>query len=102
MKINIPEIDYYISAIDALNRTVFSTLAIVIIEKHFQRDISDTTKVWLDFHDQEQLIQECTNCTDISVSVHTNDKVNIIEAMIVFSQYSQPDTALHIYLLFIK
>ena len=85
------EIHYCISALDALNRKVFSTLAIVIIKNHLQPNISDTTKVWLNFHDQEQLIQERTNCTKISVSVHANDKVNIIEAIIIFSQYSQPN-----------
>ena len=85
------EIHYCISALDALNRKVFSTLAIVIIKSHFQPNIPDTTKIWLDFHDQEQLIQERTNCTKISVSVHTNDKVNIIEAIIVFSQHSHPN-----------
>ena len=94
------EIRYCISAIDALDRDVFSTLAIVIIKNHFQPNISDTTKVWLDFHDQEQLIQEGTKCTNISVSVHASDKVNIIEAVIVFSQYYQSNIlskSLHIY-----
>ena len=91
---------YCISAIDALHRNVFTTLAIVIITNHFQPNISDTSKVWLDFRDQEQLIQEGINCTKISVAVHTNDKVNIIGAMIVFSQYSQTNIlskSVHIY-----
>ena len=94
------EIHCCISALDALNRNVFSTLAIVIIKNHFPPNIYDTTKVWLDFHDQEQLIQERTNCTKISVSVHANDKVNIIEAIIIFSQYSHPNIlskSVHIY-----
>ena len=51
--------------------------------------IPKATKVWLSFDDQEQLIQEGIKCTVIGVTVHTNEKVNIIDAMIVFSQNSQ-------------
>ena len=83
------EIYYCISAIDALGRKVYSTIAIDIVRNHSQTNIPKTTKVWLSFDDQEQLIQENTKCTVIGVTVHTNDKVNIINAMIVFSQYSQ-------------
>ena len=83
------EIYYCISAIDALGRKVYSTIAIDIVRNHSQTHIPKTTKVWLSFDDQEQLIQENTKCTVIGVTVHTNDKVNIINAMIVFSQYSQ-------------
>ena len=82
------EIYYCISAIDALGRMVYSTIAIDIVRNHSQTNITKT-KVWLSFDDQEQLIQENTKCTVIGVTVHTNDKVNIINAMIVFSQYSQ-------------
>ena len=79
---------YCISAIDALSRNVYSTIAIDIVRNYSQPNIPKTTKVWLSFDDQEQLIQEGTNCTTISVTVHTSDQFNIIDAMIVFSLYT--------------
>ena len=85
------KIYYCISAIDAIGRKVYSTIAIDIVRNHSQTNIPKTTKVWLSFDDQEQLIQEGTKCTVIGVTVHTNDKVNVIDAMIVFSQYSQTE-----------
>ena len=84
------EIYYCISAIDALGRNVYSTIAINIARNNSQHNIPKTTKVWLSYDDQEQLIQEDKNCTTISVTVHTNDQFNIIDAMIVFSLYTQP------------
>ena len=85
------EIYYCISAIDAIGRKVYSTIAIDIVRNHSQTNIPKTTKVWLSFDDQEQMIQEGIKCTVIGVTVHTNEKVNIIDAMIVFSQYSQAE-----------
>ena len=84
------EIYYCISAIDALSRNVYSTIAINIVRNNSQHNIPKTTKVWLSFGDQEQLIQEGTNCTTISVTVHTNDQFNIIDGIVVFSLYTQP------------
>ena len=82
---------YCISAIDALGRTVYSTIAIDIVRNYSQHNIPKTTKVWLSFDYQEQLIQEGKNCTNISVTVHINDQSNIIDGKIVFSLYTQPD-----------
>ena len=84
------EIYYCISALDALDRNVYSTIAINIVRNYSQPNIPKTTKLWLSYDDQEQLIQEGTNCTTISVTVHTNDQFNIIDGMIVFSLYHQP------------
>ena len=81
---------YCISAIDALGRNVYSTIAIDIVRNYFTSNILTTTKLWLSFNDQEKLIQEGTNCTTISVTVHTNDLFNIIDGMILFSLYTQP------------
>ena len=81
---------YCISAIDALGRNVYSTIAIDIVRKYSQPNIPKTTKLWLSFYDQEQLIQEGKNCTTISMTVHGNDQFNIIDGMIVFSLYNQP------------
>ena len=85
------EIYYCISAIDAIGRKVYSTIAIDIVRNNSQTNISETRKVWLSFEDQEQLIEEGTKCTVIGVTVHTNDKVNVIDAMIVFSRNSQTE-----------
>ena len=85
------EIYYCISAIDAIGRKVYSNIAIDIVRNNSQTNIPKTTKVWLSFDDQEQLIEEGIKCTVISVTVHTNEKVNIIDAMIVFSQNSQTE-----------
>ena len=84
------EIYYCISAIDAFSRNVYSPIAIDIVRNYSQPYIPKTTKVWLSFDDQEQLIQEGKNCTTISVTVHTNDQLNTIDGMIVFSLYTQP------------
>ena len=84
------EIYYCISAIDALDRNVYSTIAIDIIRNYSKPIIPKTTKLWLSFYDQEQLIQEGKNCTTISMTVHGNDQSNIIDGMIVFSLYNQP------------
>ena len=81
---------YCISAIDALSRNVFATIAIEIVRNYFMSNIPKTTKLWLLFIDQEKLIQEGTNCTTISVTVHTNDQFNIIDGVIVFSLYALP------------
>ena len=80
---------FCISAIDALSRNVFSAIAIDVVRNYSQPNIPKTTKLWLSFDDQEQLIRESKNCTTISVTVHTNDQFNIIDGMIVFSQYTQ-------------
>ena len=85
------EIYYCISAIDAIGRKVYSTIAIDIVRNNSQTNIPKTTKVWLSFDDQEQLIEEGIKCTVIGVTVHTNDKVNVIDAMIVFSHNSQTE-----------
>ena len=84
------KIYYCISAIDALDRNVYSTIAIDIVRNYSQPNIPKTTKLWLPFYDQEQLIQEGKNCTTISMTVHGNDQSNIIDGMIVFSLYNQP------------
>ena len=84
------KIYYCISTNDALDRNVYSTIAIDIIRKYSQPNIPKTTKLWLSFYDQEQLIQEGKNCTTISMTVHGNDQSNIIDGMIVFSLYNQP------------
>ena len=84
------EIYYCISTNDALDRNVYSTIAIDIIRNYSQPNILKTTKLWLSFYDQEQLIQEGKNCTTISMTVHGNDQFNIIDGMIVFSLYNQP------------
>ena len=85
------EIYYCISARDALDRNVYSTIAIDIVRNYSQHNIPETTKLWLSFDDQEQLLQEGKNCTNISVTVHRNDNSTIIiSAMIVFSLSSQP------------
>ena len=83
------EIYYCISARDALDRNVYSTIAFDIVRNYSQHNIPKTTKVWLSFNDQEQLIQEGKNCTNISVTVHTNDDSIIISVMIVFSLTTQ-------------
>ena len=80
---------YCISAFDGLGRNVYSTTAIDIVRNQSQPNISDTTKLWLSYDDQEQLIQEKTNCTIVSVTAHTNNKFNVIEALVVFSLYTQ-------------
>ena len=80
---------YCISATDALSRNVYSPIAIDIVRNYSQPYIPKTTKVWLSYDDQEQLIQEGTNCTTISVTVHTNDQFNIIDGIIVFSLHTQ-------------
>ena len=94
--VNIPQITYpgqkiyyCISAIDTLTRSVYTTIAIEIVRNQSQPNISDTTKLWLSYDDQEQVIQEKSNCTIVSVTVHTNNKVNVIDAMVVFSLYTQ-------------
>ena len=84
------EIYYCISANDALDRNVYSTIAIDIIRNYSQPNVPKTTKLWLSFYDQEQMIQEGKNCTTISMTVHGNDQFNIIDGMIVFSLYNQP------------
>ena len=84
------EIYYCISARDALDRNVYSTIAIDIVRNYSQHNISKTIKLWLSFDDQEQLIQEGKNCTNISVTVHINDNSTIIYGKIIFSQYRQP------------
>ena len=84
------EIYYCISAVDALGRNVYSPIAIDIVRKYSQPYILKTTKLWLSFHDQEQLIQEGKNCTTISMIVHTNNNSITISAMIVFSLSTQP------------
>ena len=84
------EIYYCISAVDALGRKVYSTIAIDIVRNYSQHNIPKTTKVWLSFDDQEQLIQEGKNCTTISMIVHTNNNSIIISGMIVFSLSTQP------------
>ena len=81
---------YCISAIDAISRNVFATIAIEIVRNYFMSNIPKTTKLWLPFTEQEKLIQEGTNCTTIIVTVHTNDQFNIIDGMIVFSLYALP------------
>ena len=83
------KIYYCISAIDALGRNVYSTIAIDIVRNQSQPKISDTTKLWLSYDDQEQLIQEKTNCTIVSVTAHTSNLVNVIDAMVVFSLHTQ-------------
>ena len=81
---------YCISARDALDRNVYSTIAIDIVRNYFHH-IPKTTKLWLSFDDQEQMIEEGKNCTTISMTVHINDQSNIIiNGMIVFSLYTQP------------
>ena len=85
------EIYYCISARDALDRNVYSTIAIDIVRKYSKHTIPKTRKLWLSFDDQEQLIQEGKNCTAISMTVHRNDQSNIIiNGMIVFSLSTQP------------
>ena len=85
------EIYYCISAIDALDRKVYSTIAIDIVRNYSQHNIPKTTKVWLSFDDQEQLVQEGKICTNISVTVYINDQSNIIDGKIVFLLYTQPE-----------
>ena len=85
------EIYYCISAIDALGRNVYSTIAIDIVRNYSHQTISKTSKLWLSFDDQEQLIQEGKNCTTIGMTVHIKDQSHIINGMIVFSLYNQPE-----------
>ena len=85
------EIYYCISTLDALDRNVYSTIAIDIVSIYSKHTIPKTRKLWLSFDDQEQLIQEGKNCTTISMTVHRNDQSNIIiNGMIVFSLSTQP------------
>ena len=83
------EIYYCISARDAYDRNVYSTIAIDIVRNYSRHNIPKTIKLWLSFDDQEQLIQEGKNCTNISVTVHTNDNSTIIYGKIIFSLYRQ-------------
>ena len=85
------EIYYCISTIDALGRKVYSTIAIDIVRNYSQHNIPKTTKVWLSFDNQEQLVQEGKICTNISVTVYINDQSNIIDGKIVFLLYTQPE-----------
>ena len=84
------EIYYCISARDALDRNVYSTIAIDIVIKYSKHTIPKARKLWLSFDDQEQLIQEGKNCTNISVTVHTNDNSTIIYGKIIFSLSTEP------------
>ena len=81
---------YCISARDALDRNVYSTIAIDIVRNYSQPNIPNATKLWLSFDDQEQLIQEGKNCTNIRVTVYTNNRSFIISGLIIFSLYTQP------------
>ena len=86
------EIYYCISAIDALDRNVYSTIAIDIVRNYSKHTIHKARKLWLSFDDQEQLIQEGKNCTTIRMTVHRNDQSNIIiNGKIIFSLYRQPE-----------
>ena len=85
------EIYYCISARDALDRNVYSTIAIDIVRNYLKHNIPKKTKLWLSFDDQEQLIQEGKKCTNVRMTVHINDQSNIIiNGMIVFSLSTQP------------
>ena len=91
------ELFYCIRTIDALSRSAYSATAIYIVRNNSQPNIPKTTKLWLSFNDQEQLIQEGKNCTTISVTVHTNDKINTIDGIIIFSQPTSLTKTVKIY-----
>ena len=80
------ELFYCIKTIDIFGRSLYFNIAIDIVRNNSQTNIPKTTKLWLSFDDQEQFIQEGTNCTIISVTLRTNDQFNIIDGIIIFSQ----------------
>ena len=91
------ELFYCIKTIDALGRSAYSATAIYVVRNNSQSNIPKTTKLWLSFDDQEQLIQEGKNCTVISMTVHTNDEINIIDGIIIFSQPTSLTKSVKIY-----
>ena len=81
------QITYYcISTIDALGRSVYSTIAIDIIRNYsVAPNLPNTTALWLSFDELEHPARENTTCTDIGVIVHRNDNIDIVDAIVVFS-----------------
>ena len=91
------ELFYCIKTIDIFGRSLYFNIAIDIVRNKSQPNVPKTTNLWLSYDDQEQLIQEGTNCTVISMTVHTNDEINIIDGMIIFSQPTSLTKTLKIY-----
>lgn len=87
------EIYYYISTIDALCRNVYSTVIIYIVRNCSYRktncsqpNFSIRTIPWLSF---KIWLQKAQIVPPVVLTVYTNDELNIIDVVIMFSLYKQ-------------
>ena len=71
-----------LAAVDELDRHVYSTIRINIDRIH-TRDNYDRT-LWLSFDETEQTLQETSHCSNVNMTVHTNN-INETDGIITYS-----------------
>ena len=81
------KIQLYLTAVDALNRSVYSIVGVDITNKGHRRH----SQLWLSNEDKEQIINESPNCTSITLAIHSHVNSIIADEKIVFSLPMLPD-----------